>query len=143
MFVVSAEGGTATRLRANDPPACTGLTSPGLTNSWARWAPTAEASGDLRYYWLVFSSKRRPADSVGSGGPLIPQLYIAAVVTSTAGGAKEYEKETTRVDCGSDSAVKASPSSQTVLRDPTLVPPLPFLRDALIGETTIPQGPHR
>jgi hypothetical protein len=82
IFVVPGEGGTARRLTANDPPACTGFTSPGLTNSWARWAPSAETVGGQRYYWLVFSSKRRPASQ--SGGALLPQLYVAAIVTQIA-----------------------------------------------------------
>ena len=42
VFVLPADGGTATRLTANDPPMCTGTTSPGLTNAWARWAPQSE-----------------------------------------------------------------------------------------------------
>ncbi|MBW2454937.1 MAG: hypothetical protein JRI68_10515 [Deltaproteobacteria bacterium] len=85
VFVVAGQGGTVTRLRANDPPTCTGLTSPGLTNSWPRWAPSAGEEGNLRYYWIVFSSKRRPAESAPNDPP-IPQLYIAAVVTSESGG---------------------------------------------------------
>jgi hypothetical protein len=55
VLVTYGSGGTPTRLKANDPPACTGLVSPGLTNSWARWAPRAEKVGDKTYYWLVFS----------------------------------------------------------------------------------------
>ncbi len=85
VFIVPGEGGTAVRLQANDPPTCTGLTSPGLTNSWPRWAPTAEEHGGLRYYWLVFSSKRRLAENANPGDPPIPQLYIAAVVTELDG----------------------------------------------------------
>src|SRR5262249_12302209 len=53
VFIVPAAGGTAKRLTANDPPACTGLASPGITNSWARWAPDAETVNGKRYYWLV------------------------------------------------------------------------------------------
>ena len=78
VYVVPADGGAATRLRANDPPACGGQTSPGLTNSWARWAPEAKQDGDLRYYWLVFSSKRRGH----------PQLYISALVTDVSGASE-------------------------------------------------------
>jgi hypothetical protein len=92
VLVVPGNGGAATRLRANDPPACTGLVSPGLTNSWARWAPSAEAVGDQRYYWLVFSSKRRLASNNGMGA-LLPQLYIAAVVTTVSGGTETLAKE--------------------------------------------------
>ena len=86
VLVVAGEGGTALRLRANDPPACTGQVSPGLTNSWPRWAPSVGEEDGYRYYWIVFSSKRRPAESGGPNDPLIPQLYIAAVVTTVSGG---------------------------------------------------------
>jgi hypothetical protein len=78
VFVVPAKGGTATRLAANDPAACTGVTSPGLTNSWPRWAPAAEVSDGKSYYWIVFSSTRRDAKN--------PQLFISGVVTDATGG---------------------------------------------------------
>jgi hypothetical protein len=79
VFIVPGNGGSAQRLRANDPPTCTTLKSPGLTNSWPRWAPQSQSQNGLNYYWIVFSSKRRPATG------LTPQLYIAAVVTKTTG----------------------------------------------------------
>jgi len=88
VLVVPGQGGTALRLAANDPPACTGQKSPGLTNSWARWAPSALADKNGRkYYWLVFSSKRR----VLAG--LRPQLYVSAIVTATTGGVETIEKD--------------------------------------------------
>ena len=77
VFVIPASGGTPTRLAANDPPACSGITSPGITNSWGKWGPTAYAVNGITYYWLVFSSTR-------AGGP--PQLYITSIVQG-AGGA--------------------------------------------------------
>lgn len=92
VFVVPAAGGSPVRLAANDPPACTGLVSPGLTNSWARWAPTAEASGEQRYYWLVFSSRRRALSNDGMGA-LRPQLYISAIVTTAGAGGETIAKE--------------------------------------------------
>jgi hypothetical protein len=59
VLVVPAAGGTAVRLNANDPPACTTVGSPGVWNSYAKWAPGATTtSGGRTYYWLVFSSKR-------------------------------------------------------------------------------------
>ena len=78
IFVTAADGsGTPTRLAANDPPSCSGVTSPGLTNSWGHWGPTAlQANGDT-YYWVVFSSKR-----AASGAP---QLYITSIVQSASG----------------------------------------------------------
>jgi hypothetical protein len=72
------------RLSANDPPACTGKTSPGLTNSWPRWAPTAEEFGGKKYYWIVFSSIRRETKN--------PQLFVAGIVTSESGGVVTIEK---------------------------------------------------
>lgn len=71
VFVVPTAGGTATRLDANDPPACSGEKSPGLTNSWPKWAPESATVGDRTFYWLTFSSDR-------GGGT--PQLYITAVM---------------------------------------------------------------
>jgi hypothetical protein len=77
IFVVPASGGTPTRLAANDPPACAGQTSPGLTNSWGKWGPTALQAGGSTYYWVVFSSKRAPSG--------IPQLYITSLVQAADG----------------------------------------------------------
>src|SRR5262249_20507305 len=65
-------GSAATRLAANDPPACTGVVSPGLTNSWPKWAPDVTVVGRRTYYWVTFSSKRQ------DGGT--PQLYVAPLV---------------------------------------------------------------
>jgi WD40-like Beta Propeller Repeat len=73
VFVIPTAGGTATRLAANDPPACLGVTSPGVTNSWAKWAPTVTTVGTKSYYFLVFASTRNQA----TGGP---QLYVTPVV---------------------------------------------------------------
>ncbi len=39
LYVLPAQGGMPTRLKANDPPACSGKTSPGITNSWPKWSP--------------------------------------------------------------------------------------------------------
>ncbi|MBK9261343.1 MAG: hypothetical protein IPM54_16260 [Polyangiaceae bacterium] len=87
LFIVPGAGGLAERLRANDPPACTGLKSPGLTNAWARWAPKAETWEGLKYYWVVFSSNRRQAAG------LKPQLYISAIVTKVEGGTETLAGE--------------------------------------------------
>jgi hypothetical protein len=74
VFVIPSGGGIATRIAANDPPACSGHTSPGVTNSWPKWAPSvATASGGRTFYWLVFSSTR-----AGS----LPQLYVTPVVVT-------------------------------------------------------------
>ncbi len=77
VYVIPATGGTATRLAANDPPACSGKKSPGVTNSWPKWAPQAStASGGRTFYWTVFSSTR---DENGN-----PQLYVSPVVVTGA-----------------------------------------------------------
>ncbi|AKT36885.1 TolB family protein [Chondromyces crocatus] len=72
LFVIPAQGGDAVRLAANDPVACTGRTSPGVTNSWPKWAPEATTVNGRTYYWLVYSSKR--------GNGTTPQLYMTGVV---------------------------------------------------------------
>jgi len=82
VFVIPASGGTATRIKANDPVACLGVTSPGVQNTWPKWAPDAETYGGSTYYWLIFSSKR-----AGSG---LAQLYITAVVKDGSGNLTTY-----------------------------------------------------
>src|SRR5690606_10514621 len=58
IWVVPATGGTAVRLEANSPPACSGEVSPGVINSWPKWSPSTQRDGNKTYYWLVFSSAR-------------------------------------------------------------------------------------
>ena len=76
VFVIPSGGGTATRLDANDPPACTTKTSPGVTNSWPKWAPSVASAGTRTFYWVVFSSTRAPGNN--------PQLYVSPVVVEGA-----------------------------------------------------------
>jgi hypothetical protein len=81
VYVIPSAGGTGTRLMANDPPMCTSAKSPGVTNSWPKWAPSAEsASGGRTFYWIVFSSTR-----IGA----LPQLFISPVVV-TGGKVQTY-----------------------------------------------------
>ena len=54
VYVVPSSGGAATRLAANDPPACLGVSSPGVTNSWPRWSPEHPSCGGKTYYWPIF-----------------------------------------------------------------------------------------
>ena len=70
--VPSSGGGASVRLKANDPPACTGSKSPGVTNSWPKWSPKATPSGSKTYYWLTFSSTRVDGKN--------PQLYVTGIV---------------------------------------------------------------
>jgi hypothetical protein len=78
LYVIPATGGTPVRLAANDPPACTGKHSPGLMNSWPKWAPNVTPAAGKQYYWLTFSSTR-------DGDLYTPQLYITAVVVDELG----------------------------------------------------------
>jgi hypothetical protein len=86
VYVVPSAGGTATRLAANDPPTCSGFASPGVTNSWPKWAPTACVHNNKTYYWIIFSSSRGsalfPSSRLKSGASNVPtsQLYMTAVI---------------------------------------------------------------
>ncbi len=73
VFVMPSAGGTPTRIAANDPASCSGAVSPGVTNSWPKWAPEVTTVGKKTYYWLIFSSTRGPMGN--------PQLYVTGVVT--------------------------------------------------------------
>jgi hypothetical protein len=84
VFVVPASGGTATRIAANDPPACLHAPSPGITNSWAKWSPQVLSVCNKTFYFLVFSSNRDPG---ASGGP---QLYVAPMVVDASGALTTY-----------------------------------------------------
>jgi mono/diheme cytochrome c family protein len=75
VFIINSNGGTPVRHAANDPGACIGKTSPGITNSWPKWSPTVGVDSGKSYYWITFSSTR-------SGNP---QLYLAAVVVDEIG----------------------------------------------------------
>jgi hypothetical protein len=95
VYVIPATGGTPARLAANDPPTCTGQSSPGIINSWPKWSPTVVANPNGNgntYYWLIFSSARdypnafvvtpnqySPADTRSS------QLYMAGIVVDSQG----------------------------------------------------------
>ena len=60
------------------------LSNTALMNSWHSFAPNGS--------WLVFSSKRRAASN-GGPGVLLPQLYIAAVVTTVNGTTETVAKD--------------------------------------------------
>jgi hypothetical protein len=95
VFVVPAGGGTAQRLEANTPPACTGATSPGITNSWAKWSPQVTTCSGKTYYWIIFSSSRNGVPFTSSNlmmGGTVPtsQLYVTAVVDDGTGNLTTY-----------------------------------------------------
>jgi hypothetical protein len=97
-------GGTAIRLVANDPVACSGYVSPGVQNTWPKWAPNpvsstrladggVAATGEpapqtidgLTYYWVTFSSNRSPTTSSEQ-----QQLYVAGVTMDLNGNIQTY-----------------------------------------------------
>jgi hypothetical protein len=88
VLVVPAGGGQAVRLAANDPPACTNVKSPGVWNSFAKWAPAVTTTGGRSYYWVVFSSKR--ASLYSGASPAKSKLYLSPVVVETDGSVKTY-----------------------------------------------------
>jgi hypothetical protein len=96
VFVVPAPGGTATRLNANTPPACTGAVSPGITNSWAKWSPQVTTCSGKTYYWLIFSSSRggmlfNPSNLMDGNNNLpTSQLYVTALVADGSGNLTTY-----------------------------------------------------
>jgi hypothetical protein len=55
--------GSAIRLKANDPDTCGGKKSPGVLNSWAKFAPSVSSVNGKKYYFLIFSSTRNTPDS--------------------------------------------------------------------------------
>lgn len=105
IYVIPAKGGSALRLRANDPPACTGEKSPGVINSWPKWSPRAlSVTSSMNefgppprtFYWLVFSSARAypgqfqlPKTQYSPSDTRSSQLYMAAVVRDNTNGKLE------------------------------------------------------
>jgi hypothetical protein len=93
-------GGTAVRLQANDPVACTGLKSPGVQNTWPKWAPnpippggTAPAPQTINgftYYWVTFSSTRSVSAGATASAGGKQQLYVAGVTVDGSGGIQTY-----------------------------------------------------
>jgi hypothetical protein len=82
VWLIPAGGGTGARLAANDPPQCSGQTSPGLGNSWPKWGPSAPQAGGNTYYFLIFSSKR------AGGGTA--QLYVTSLVQRSDGTLEDH-----------------------------------------------------
>jgi hypothetical protein len=78
--------GTATKLRANTPPGCSGKASPGINNHWPKWSPDAVNVGGSTFYWVIFSSNRYglPTVTTNFNGASkvveLSQLYITAIV---------------------------------------------------------------
>ncbi len=98
VYIVPFGGGTATatRLVANDPPACQKAPSPGVINSWPKWSPDVESCPDGNtYYWLVFSSSRENIPFIAKNlqnGVIGPtsQLYITGISVDAGGKITSY-----------------------------------------------------
>lgn len=59
IYVVPSVGAAEPhRLRGNDPVACSGETSPGVLNSWAKWSSAVREYEGKNYYFVIFSSAR-------------------------------------------------------------------------------------
>lgn len=83
IYVVPSKGGTPTRLAANNPPSCSGKTSPGVNNHWAKWSPEVASGPKGKYYWMIFSSNRAnlpPGQSSKGRTIQISQLYLAPIL---------------------------------------------------------------
>jgi hypothetical protein len=99
-------GAPPCRLKANDPVACTGLTSPGVQNTWPKWAPNPippsagdaglpapQTIGGYTYYWVTFSSIRSTTAGAAPGavaGTAKQQLYVAGIVVDGSGNIRTY-----------------------------------------------------
>ncbi len=101
-----ASDATAVRMKANDPPSCTNLHSPGVNNHWPKWAPDVETANGKTYYWMIFSSNRygtAPVTSANGSQVQVSQLYVTAVVkneltTSTYPAIYLYNQDSTRLN---------------------------------------------
>lgn len=81
LYALALDRAEPVRVAANDPASCQGTSSPGVTNSWPKWAPDATVTGGKTYYWLTFSSTR---------GGSVPQLYVTPIVRDGSGELETY-----------------------------------------------------
>jgi hypothetical protein len=130
--IVPTSGGTAVRLSANDPVSCTHATSPGVTNSWPKWAPQAPTCGGKTYYWLIFSSTRGGQPFNGAnfkagllyGNEPTSQLYLTAVVNDGSGHLSTYPGVYIwNQPSASDTSPGSNQSNHTPLWDVVSIPP--------------------
>jgi len=78
IYLVPSAGGTAQSLAANNPPACTGLTTATIHNSWPKWSPLPKVVNGATYYFLIFSSTRYSKNMIDTGSPDYNLKYAAA-----------------------------------------------------------------
>jgi hypothetical protein len=137
--IVPRAGGTAVRLAANDPVACSGETSAGIINSWPKWSPKVEKLNGKTYYFITFSSARKydgaflitkaattPAALLNKSS----QLYMATIIVDDATGAVETRpaiylwNQNIQVDPAGN-AVLTQTSNLTPAWDDFTIPPVP------------------
>lgn len=137
IYVIPVAGGTATRLAANDPPACSGEKSPGILNSWPKWSPSVRSAPDAgpsagkKYYFVLFSSARQSPFRLGQGPA--SQLYLATVVELPNGQLQTYPAmylwnqgfEITDPEAANPTVVAVQTSNLTPAFDEFLIPPRP------------------
>jgi hypothetical protein len=95
IFLRPSDGsGTTTRLAANDPPMCTGLTTATIHNSWPKWSPLVQTVKGTSYYFLTFASARQSTSDImlSGGGPPVAasELFLAAVKVDAQGHITTY-----------------------------------------------------
>jgi hypothetical protein len=137
IYVIPAAGGSATRLAANDPPACSGERSPGILNSWPKWSPTVRSGPDAspnagkKYYFVLFSSARQSPFRLGQGPA--SQLYLATVVELPNGELRTFPAmylwnqafEISDPDAANPAVSPVQTSNLTPAFDEFLIPPRP------------------
>jgi hypothetical protein len=115
--------GAQCRLKANDPVACTNAKSPGVQNTWPKWAPlpnvatsgtaaNAGADGKL-YYYVTFSSTRPTACTMTAPGMAaagaLNTLCTSAQSAAAAGFAQLYVTPVV-VDPANNNAITTYPA---------------------------------
>jgi hypothetical protein len=95
LWVTPSSGtGTPLRLAANDPPACTSLTTATIYNSWPKWSPLVKTVNGVSYYFFTFSSGRQTTAMIpGSGGsPPEPasELFLGSMKVDAKGNITTY-----------------------------------------------------
>lgn len=87
IFAIPAQGGTALKVAANNPPECSNHPSPGINNHFPRWAPAVKTFENKSYYWFIFSSNRMGLPTVSARtatGEMVKvevsQLYLSLIV---------------------------------------------------------------
>lgn len=137
LYLIPSSGGTAERLKANDPPACTGLAGNAVYNSWPKWAPLALEANGATYYFVIFSSTRYstttiPGPTPGGAKLAASELFLTTVKVD-ASGLTTYpaiylwnQNNLVTVDSGGTPSITASPGMNvTPAWEDFAIPPVP------------------